>query len=88
MDAKNLKVGFNTFISITMGVVSAMTVWFTLQGEVSLLRAKVNQMEKVQEKEHTATERQFREVHSEYKELTKTLNKFKFEILKAIQEKQ
>jgi len=82
MDAKNLKVGFNTLISLMFGLVSALGVWFTLRGDVNImsihianLDAKIIKLEEGQ-KEHSKN----------FVELKELMHKDKLEILKAIHE--
>lgn len=84
MDAKNLKVGFSTLLSLMFGVVSALTVWFTLKGDVDIIKIhdiyQDAEIVKMQEKDK-ATDKNFID-------LKQSMHEDKLEILKAIHEHQ
>ena len=84
MEVKDLKVGFNTVLSIAIGIVSSMTVFFTLQGSVNEQGIRIQNLET----EKQSNKEEFKDVHAEYKELTKTLNNFKYDILNAINKRK
>lgn len=86
MDAKNLKVGINTLISAMITIVGLAGVWFTLTGEVNILR--LDQKHIKEDVSHLKTEQKEGEKNFvDFKvEIKDQMHKDKLEILKAIHE--
>jgi len=93
MDAKNLKVGFNTLISLVFTIVSIAGLWFTVKGDVSIheihivnLEAKVAKLEAEAIKHRDASEVKHRKHDIDLAKIIAQMHTDKVEIITAIHE--
>ena len=84
MDAKNLKIGVSTLISAMVTIVGLAGVWFTLTGEVNILRLDQDHIKDdvtILKKDQKADKK---ESNKNYVDLKDQMHEDKVEIIKAI----